>query len=63
MISFCKNKCTILEEESYSKVSNAERIVKIFRLGAELQSFVYNNGITFKISKLIVGHIRRVVLV
>ena len=36
--------------------------MKIFRLGAKLQLFVYNNGITFKISKLIVGHIQRLVL-
>ena len=36
--------------------------MKIFRLGAKLQLFVNNNGITFKISKLIVGHIPRVVL-
>ena len=34
-----------------------KKIVKIFRLGVKLQVFVYNNGITFKISKLIVGHI------
>ena len=36
--------------------------MKIFRLAAKLQVFVYNNGITFKISKLIVGHIQRFVL-
>ena len=33
--------------------------MKIFRLGAKLQLFVNNNGITFKISKLTVGHIQR----
>ena len=36
--------------------------MKIFRLGTKLQLFVYNNGTTFKISKLIVGHIQRFVL-
>ena len=35
--------------------------MKIFRLGEKLQLFV-NNGITFKISKLIVGHIQMFVL-
>ena len=57
MISFCKNQCIISNKRSYSKVCKAEKIVKIFRLGVKLQLFVYNNGITFKISKLIVGHI------
>ena len=37
-------------------------MLKKFRLGVKLQLFVYNNGITFKISKLIVGHIERLVL-
>ena len=51
------------KKRSYSKVSNAQGIVKIFRLGAKLQLFIYNNGITFKISQLlIVGHIQRFVL-
>ena len=59
MISFCKNNCIILEKKSYSEVFNAQGIVKIFTLGAKLQPFVYDNGITFKISKLIVGHIQR----
>ena len=36
--------------------------MRIFKLGADLQLFVYNNGITFKISKLIVGPILRCVL-
>ena len=45
MISFCKNNCIILE------VFNAQGIVKIFKLEAKLQLFVYNHGITFKISK------------
>ena len=49
-------------KRSYYEVSNAEEIVKIFGLEAEFQLFVYNNGITFKISKLIVGHIQRFVL-
>ena len=63
MISFCKDNCIILEKISYSEVFNAQGIVKIFRLEAKLQLFVYNNGITFKISELIVGHIQRLVLV
>ena len=62
VISLCKNKCSIPEKRSYSKPSNAERIVKIFRLGAEIQLFVHNNGITIEISKLIVGYIQRFVL-
>ena len=36
--------------------------MNIFRLTTKLQLFVYNNGITFKISKLIIGHIQRFVL-
>ena len=36
--------------------------MRIFKLGAVLQLFVYNNGITFKISRLIVGLILRFVL-
>ena len=36
--------------------------VIIFKLGAKLQLFVNNNGITFKISKLIVGAIQRFLL-
>ena len=39
----------------YSKVSNAERIVRIFLLREKLQLFVYENVSAFKISKLIVG--------
>ena len=39
-----------------------KRVVRIFRLGAELQSCVHNNGITIKNSKLIVGPIKRCVL-
>ena len=59
MISICKNKCIILEKKkSYSEVVNAQEIVKIFRLVAKLQLFVYNNSITLKISELIVGHYR-----
>ena len=46
----------------HSKVFNAERIVRIFILGEELQLFVYNNCSTFKISQLIVGLIQRFVL-
>ena len=38
-----------------SKVFNAERIVRIFIVGKELQLFVYNNGSTFKISQLILA--------
>ena len=49
------------EKKSYSNAFNAERIVKIFRLGAELQLCVHNNGITFRIT-LIVGPIKRFVL-
>ena len=33
MISFCKYQCIILRKRSYYKAFNAERIVKIFRLG------------------------------
>ena len=54
--------CLISKERTYSKGCNAEKIVRIFGLGAKLQLFVYNNGIIFKISKLIVGHIQRFVL-
>ena len=36
--------------------------MKIFRLGAKLQIFVHNNGVTFKISQLTVGPIQRFVL-
>ena len=50
------------KKRSYSNVSNAQGIVKIFRLAAKLQLFVYNNDISFKLSKLIVGHIQRFVL-
>ena len=59
---FAKISVSSLKKRSYSKVSKAQGIVKIFRLGAKLQLFVYNNGITFKISTLIVGHIQRFVL-
>ena len=62
MISFCKNQCSISKKRSYFKLSNAEKVVRIFRLGAELQICVHNNCITFKISKLIVGPIKRYVL-
>ena len=37
IISLCKNQCIISKERSYSKVYNAERIVKIFRLEVKLQ--------------------------
>ena len=37
MISFCKNQCVISKERSVSKVCNAERIEKIYRLEAKLQ--------------------------
>ena len=43
MIFFCKSKSIILEKRSYSKVSNAQGIVKLFRLGAKLQLFVYTS--------------------
>ena len=52
MISFCKNLCIIYKKKrkrrSYSKVCNAERIVKIFRLEAKLQLSVYNKVGTLK---------------
>ena len=51
-----------LKKRKHSKFSNAERIVRIFRLGGELQLCVHDNGITFRISKLIVGPIKRFVL-
>ena len=51
-----------LKKGKHSKVFNAERIVRIFILGKELQLFVYNNGSTFKISQLIIGPIQRFVL-
>ena len=41
VISFAKNQCITFKKRSYSKDSNAERIVKIFRLEAELQLSVY----------------------
>ena len=47
---------------AHSKAFSTEKIVRIFKLGPELQSFVYNNGMTFKISILIVGLIQRVFL-
>ena len=34
--NFYKKQCIILQKGEYSKVSNAERIVKIFRLRAEI---------------------------
>ena len=37
IISFCKSLCIISKKRSDSKVCNAERIVQIFGLGAELQ--------------------------
>ena len=46
MISFCKNQCII--QRSYSKDSNAERIVKIFKLEAELKLPLQNNEGTLK---------------
>ena len=48
-----------LKKRKHSKLSNAERIVRIFRLGAELQLYVHDNGITFRNNKLIVGPIKR----
>ena len=62
MISFCKNQCFSSKRRSYSKLSNADKIIRICRLGAELQIYEHNNCITFKISKLIVGPIKRYVL-
>ena len=48
-------------KRAFSKVSNAERVVKIFSLGAELRLSVYHNASTVKISKLIVVSLKRFV--
>ena len=37
MISFCKYQLIIAKEREFSKVSNADKIVRVFGLGAELQ--------------------------
>ena len=52
MISFYKINCIILEKKDHIlRFLILNGIVKIFRLGAKLQIFVYNNGITFRDSK------------
>ena len=43
----------ILKKSASSKLSNAERVLKIFKLGAKLWSFVYDEVRAVKISKLI----------
>ena len=48
----------LFKKRKHAKLSNAEGIVRIFRLGAELQLCVHNNGITFRISKLNIGPIK-----
>ena len=50
------------ENRAFCKLSNGERIVKIFRLEAALQLFVYQNASTVKISKVIVVPLQRLVL-
>ena len=49
-------------KRTFSNDSNAERIVKIFRLGTELQLSVNHNASTVKFSKLIVVPLQRPVL-
>ena len=44
----------------YSKVSNGERIMKIVRLGAELQLYVYHDVSTIRNSKWIVVSFRSI---
>ena len=43
----------ILRKSASSKLSNAERVLKIFKLGAKLWLIVYDEVRTVKISKLI----------
>ena len=62
MTILAKRQCITLLKRTYSKLSNAREIVRIFGLGAELQLYLHNNGITFRISKLIVGPIERFVV-
>ena len=59
--NLCKNAVYYYKKRTHSKLSNTERIVRIFRLEAELQSCVQNNGITFRIGKLIIDPIKRFV--
>ena len=42
------------DKRASSAVSNADIIMRIFRLGAELQFSLYNNVSTFEIRKLFV---------
>ena len=42
----------------YSKVSNGERIMKVVRLGAELQLYVYHDVSTIRNSKWILVSFR-----
>ena len=50
---------TIPIKRTFSEDFNAERIVKIFQLGVELQLSVYHNGSAVKIIKLIVVCLQR----
>ena len=54
MNSFFRNMFIIWKESKHSKVSNAEKNMRIFVLGAELQLSLYNNVSAVKISKMIV---------
>ena len=58
------SKCSVLFKKTYCKASNAAIIVRLFKLAAQLQLSGYNNinVSTFKISKSIVGPIKRFVL-
>ena len=51
-----------LKKRSGSKVCNAERIVRIFGLGAELLLSLYNNVSAVRMIKLIVVSLQRYVL-
>ena len=50
----------ILNESASSKLPTAEGSLKIFKLGAELLSLVYNEISATKISKLMVVHLKSV---
>ena len=54
------HKCvSISKERTYSKVCNAERIVRIFGLGAELQLSLSNNVSAVRIIKMVVESLQR----
>ena len=58
---FCK-KIVISKEVKHSNVSNAEKTVRISRLGAELHLSLYDNVSALEFAKLIVVSLQKVVL-